>query len=156
MEDGAGRSLEENREGTGDRVRHRDEVHGEAAEVHRGAVLHLAELGALDVVLGELALDDAEGHLAGEDGHLLGEVHEQVRQGARVVLVTVGDDDAAKLVLVLEHVGVVGQDEVDARLIVVGEHEAGVDQDHVVAALEGGHVLADAVKAAERDDAERW
>ena len=109
---------------------------------------------ALDVVLGELALDEAEGHLAREDGDLLGEVHEQVRKGARVVLVAVGDHDAAKLVLVLENVGVVGKHEVDAGLVVVGKHETGVNEHHVVAALEGRHVLADAVETTQGDDPE--
>ena len=117
-------------------------------------------------MLVELALDDSkrqlarvDGHLARElarvDGDLAREVLQQIRQGAGVVLVAVRDDDAAELVLVLQDVGVVGQDEVDAGLALVGKHQAGVDQDHVVAVLEGGHVLADAVEAAERDDPER-
>ena len=71
------------------------------------------------------------------------------------VLVAVGDDDAAELLLVLQDVGVIGQDEVDAGLPLVREHEAGVYQDHVVPVLEGGHVLADAVQAPQRDDLER-
>ena len=41
----------------------------------------------------------------------------------------------------------------DSRVIVIGEHEPRVDDDHVVAELEHGHVLADAVEPAERDDA---
>ena len=103
-------------------------------------------------MLGELALDHAEGELAREDRHLVREVHEQVRQRSGVVLVAVRDDDAAELLLVLEHVGVIGKHEVDAGLVVIGKHEASIDEHHVVAALEGSHVLADAVKAAERDD----
>ncbi len=67
----------------------------------------------------------------------------------------VRDDDAAQLVGVLQHVGVVGQDEVDARMVVIGKHEARVVQDHVALALEDGHVLADGVETAERDDLER-
>ena len=106
-------------------------------------------------MLGELALDHAEGDLGGVDRHLVGEVHEQVGQGPRVVLVAVRHDDAAELVLVLEDVGVVGQDDVDAGKRLVREHEPGVDQDHVVPVLEGGHVLADAVQAPQRDDPER-
>ena len=75
-------------------------------------------------------------------------------QRAGVVFVTVGDDDAAQLVLALHDVGEVGQDEVDPGMVVVGEHDAGVDDDHVVPVLEDGHVLADPVQPAERDDAE--
>ena len=66
-----------------------------------------------------------------------------------MVLVAVGDDDAAELLLVLQNIGVVGKHQVDTGLGVVGEHETGVDEHHVVAALEDRHVLADAVKAAD-------
>ena len=67
----------------------------------------------------------------------------------------VRDHDAAQLVLVLQHIGVIGQHQVDAGLRVVGEHEARVDEHHVLAALEHRHVLADTVKAAQGDDLER-
>ena len=69
-----------------------------------------------------------------------------------MVLVAVRDDDAAQLVGMLEHVGVIRQDKVDAGMIVVGEHKARVIDDHVVSAFEHGHVLADGVKAAKRND----
>ena len=60
-----------------------------------------------------------------------------------------------RLVGVLQHVGVVGQDEIDARMVVVGKHQAGVVEDHVAFALEHRHVLADGVETAQRDDLER-
>ena len=149
------RCLDEDAERAGDRVRHREEVERDAAEVHVAAVLDLAELGRADAELGEFALDEAERQLAREDGDLAVEVLKQVREGAGVVLMAVRDDDAAELVLVLEHVGVVGEHQVDTGLGVIGEHEAGVDQDHVVPALEDGHVLADAVESTQGDDAQR-
>ena len=136
-------------------MRGREELDGEAPEVDVATALDLAELGRADAELRKLALDEAQGEFAREDRHLVVEVLEQIRQGARVVLVAVRDDDAAQLVLVFQHIGVVGQHQVDAGLVVVGEHEAGVDEDHVIAALESGHVLADAVKAAQGDDLER-
>ena len=116
------------------------------------AALDLAELGRTNAELGELALDKTERQLAREDGHLVVEVLQQVRKRTGVVLVTVGDDDAAELLLVLQDIGLVGKHQVDTGLGIVGEHEAGVDEHHVVAALEDRHILADAVKAAERDD----
>ena len=73
-----------------------------------------------------------------------------------MVLVTMRDDDAAQLVLVLENIGVIRQHQVDAGLGVVGEHEACIDEHHIRAALDCGHVLADAVKASQRDDPQRW
>ena len=116
------------------------------------AALDLAELGCTNAELGELALDKAERQLARKDGHLVVEVLQQVRKRTGVVLVAVSDDDAAELFLVLQNVGVIRKHQVDTGLRVVGEHEAGVDEHHVVAALEDRHVLADAVKASERND----
>ncbi len=116
------------------------------------AALDLAELRCTDAELGKLALNETERQLAREDGHLIVEVLQQVRKRTGVVLVAVGDDDAAKLLLVLKDIGVVGKHQVDTGLGVVGEHETGIDEHHVVAALEDRHVLADAVKAAERND----
>ena len=72
-----------------------------------------------------------------------------------MVFVAMRDDDALELVLVLKHIGVVGQKQVDTRVVVVWEHEAGVVEDDVVPVLDHGHVLADAVETAERDDAQR-
>ena len=116
------------------------------------AALDLAELRRADAELGELALDKTERQLAREDGHLVVEVLQQVRKRTGVVLVAVSDDDTAELLLVLQNIGVVGKHQVDTGLGVIREHEAGVDEHHVVAALEDRHVLADAIKAAERDD----
>ncbi len=53
---------------------------------------------------------------------------EDVGQGAGVVFVAVGDDDAPQLVAVLEDVGDIGDDQVDAQHLLFGEHEAGVDE----------------------------
>ena len=69
-----------------------------------------------------------------------------------MVLVAVGDDDAAEFLLVLQNIRIVGKHQVDTGLRIVGEHEASIDEHHVVAALEDRHVLADAVKAAERNN----
>ena len=116
------------------------------------AALDLAELRRADAELGELALDKTERQLAREDGHLVVEVLQQIRKRSGVVLVAVSDDDTAELLLVLQNVGVVGKHQIDTGLGVIREHETGVDEHHVVAALEDRHVLADAIKAAERDD----
>ena len=116
------------------------------------AALDLAELGCADAELGELALDKTERQLAREDGHLVVEVLQQIRKRTGVVLVAVGDDDTAELLLVLQNIGVVGKHQVNTGLGIVGEHEASVNEHHVVAAFEDRHVLADAVKAAERND----
>ena len=112
--------FEEHAERAGNGVRGREELDGEAPEVDVATALDLAKLGRADAELRKLALDEAQGEFAREDRHLVVEVLEQIRQGARVVLVAVRDDDAAQLVLVFQHIGVVGQHQVDAGLVVVG------------------------------------
>ena len=129
-----------------------EEVEAEGAQRHVAAVADLVQLDLLELVLLELAFDQAERQLRPEHRHVACQGLQQVRQRARVVLVAVGDDDAAQLVLALHDVAEVGQDQVDPGVVVVGEHDAGVDDDHVVAVLENGHVLADAVKPTEGDD----
>ena len=152
VHDRTGRRLNINAERAGNGVSHREEREVEGTEIDVRAVLDLTEFRTLDLVLGELALDHAEGELARIDGDLLCKVHEQVRQGTGVVFVAVGDHNAAKLVLVLENIGVIRQDKVDSGHVVIGEHESSVDEDHVVPVLEGGHVLADTIKATQRND----
>ena len=73
------------------------------------AALDLAELGCADAELRKLALDKAKRQLAREDGHLIVEVLQQIRKRTGVVLVAVGDDDTAELLLVLQNIGVVGK-----------------------------------------------
>ena len=152
VHNGALVGANEHAQSTRNGVRHREEVERDATEIDVASALDLAELGRADAELGELALNKAERQLAREDGHLIVEVLQQVRKRTGVVLVAVGDDDAAELLLVLQDISVVGKHQVDTGLGIVGEHKTGVDEHHVVAAFEDRHVLADAVKAAERND----
>ena len=86
------------------------------------AALDLTELGCTNAELGELALDKAKRQLAREDGHLVVEVLQQVRKRTGMVLVAVGDDDAAEFFLVLQNVGIIRKHQVNTGLRVVGEH----------------------------------
>ncbi len=105
-----------------------------------------------DLVLVQLRLHHRE-RQAGRD-HLL-HVHlaQHVRQGADVILVTVGEDDRVQRPV--HEVGEVRENEVDAEVLVARKRQPGVDQDAVVTELVEGHVLADLAEPAERDDAER-
>ena len=104
-------------------------------------------------MLAQLALDEALGQPGGIDRRA-GDLGQDVRQGAGVVLVTVGQDDAAHPVAVLREVGGVGDDEIDAEHLRLGEREAAVHDEDVVVDLDDGDVLADLAHPAERDDAQ--
>ncbi len=155
VQDVALRRAHEDAHRVRDGVIHGEEVERERPQRRVATRLDLAQLDVLDPRLVELALDEAEGETAAEDRDSPVEVAQQVGQRADVVLVAVRDHDPAHLVHVLEDVGVVGQDQVDPGMVFVGEHEAGVDDDEVLAVLDDRHVLADLVKPAERDDADR-
>ena len=134
---------------------HRKKVDLERTELKVVPRLYLVKVRALDAVLLQFASHKAQRELGGIDRHVGIEVGQKEREGSGVVFVAMRDDDALELMLVLKHIGVVGQEQVDTRVVVVGEHEAGVVEDHVVPVLDHGHVLADAVETAERDDAQR-
>lgn len=152
VHNGALASADEHTQSARDGVRHRKEVERDATQIDVAPPLDLTELGCADAELRKLALDKAKRQLARENRHLVVEILQQIRKRTGVVLVAVGNDDAAELFLVLQNVGVIREHQINTGLRVIGEHEASVDEHHVVAALEDRHVLADAIKAAERDD----
>ena len=134
---------------------HREEFRLDASKVDRLPWLDLAEFRVLDLVLLELAFDKAERELGRIDRYLLAQILQKIRQSARLIFVAMRDDDATQLIGVLEHVGVVWQDEVDARMVIIGEHETRIVEHHVVLAFEDRHVLADRIEPAKGDDAQR-
>ena len=86
-----------------------------------------------------------------------GHVHlfQQVSKTADVVFVAVGYNNAADFVGILFNVSKIGEHDVYTRHIAVREGKAAVHDEHIVCALEKGHILADFVKAAERNNAQR-
>ena len=98
----------------------------------------------------ELQADQSRGQAGAVDGHI--DLLEDVGDGPDMVLVAVGDEQTADAVLVLGEVAHVGNDKVDAVHIVAGKSHAAVHDDDLAAVLIHGHVLADLVQPAERDD----
>ena len=128
-----------------------DELHAELARLDHLARLAGDELGLVQqAVLLQLQLHQPRGHAGGVDGGV--DVPQQIGDGADVVLVPVGEEDAPDLVLVLDEIGEVGDDHVDAVHVVVGEAHAHVHHDDVPAVLVDGEVLADLVEAAQGND----
>ena len=81
-----------------------------------------------------------------------GLLREQVRHGADVVLVAVGQHDRLDVVESVHDGREVGQDQVDAGLVLLGEQHAAVDDQQLAVVLEDGHVATDLAEAAQRDD----
>ena len=128
-----------------------DELHGELACLDHVAGLAGDQLGDVqELVLLQLQLHQAQGHGGGVDGGVEGP--QDIGQGANVVLVAVGQENAPDLILVLDQVAHVGDDHVDAVHVVIGEAHAHIDHNDVAAVLIDGEILADLIQAAQRDD----
>ena len=145
------RALDGEAHRVGDGVVGVDELHGELARLDHLARLAGDELGLVQqAVLLQLQLHQPRGHAGGVDGHV--DIPQQIGDGADVVLVSVGEEDAPDAVLVLDEIGEVGDHHVDAVHVVVGKAHAHVDHDDVPAVLVDGHVLADLIESAQGDD----
>ena len=151
VHDLAERRVHGDPDGVGDGVADVVRLKLDLADAERLPHGDLAEVGALvELVLLQLRADESERQLRAVDRcrHL----PEEVRERADVILMGVGDEDAAEAALPLPDVGEVGDDDVDPEHLLLGEHEAGVDEDEVVVDLQDERVAADLAQAAERDD----
>ena len=80
---------------------------------------------------------------------------QQVRHGADVVLVAVGQHQRLDVVQPVGDDVEARQDEIDARVVVLGEQHPAVDDQQLAVVLQHRHVATDVAETAERDDAER-
>ncbi len=82
---------------------------------------HLVQRGlTLQPVLAQLGVHQPQGQPGTVDRNV--DFLQQVGQGSHMVFVTVGEQYAQHPLTVLDHVGEIGQHEVDAQHLVVGEH----------------------------------
>ena len=155
IEDDARRGMNGERHVVGDGVVDVDELHLEPPDGPRFAGPHLPEAGlAQELVLFELGLHQAQGQPRAVDRDV--QLAEHVGQRADMVLVAMGEDDAANPVFPLHEVGDVGYDQVDPRHLILGEHDTRVDDQDLALALDDRHVLADLAQPAQRDDRNFW
>ena len=102
-----------------------------------------------EVELLQLQLYDAGSQAGGVDGYV--QLAHDVGQRADVVLVSVGYDYAAYLVLVLPQVADIGYDEVYAVEFLIRKADTAVHDNNVLPVFVHGEVLSDLTEAAERD-----
>ena len=128
-----------------------DKLHTELSSLYHLTGLTGDELGLVQqAVLLQLQLHQPRRHAGGVDGGV--DAPQEIGDGADVVLVAVGEEDAPNLVLVFDEIGKVGDNHVDAVHVVVREAHAHVHHDDVPAVLVYGEVLADLVETAKRND----
>ena len=100
-----------------------DELHGELAGPDHVARLAGSDGGLVQqLVLIQLELHQTGGHTGGVDRGV--DVAHDIGHGADVVLVAMGQEDAADAILVLDEIGDVRNDHVNAVHVVVRETHA--------------------------------
>ena len=135
----------------GDGVVDVDEFHIKFPHLNHFPGLHGDQLGLFEqAVFLQLQLDEP----GGQTGAVYRHIHllENVGDGPDVVLMSVGDEQAPDAPLVFHQIGYVGNYQIDAVHISVRESHAAVHYDDFSAVFVYGHVFADLVEAAKRDD----
>ena len=128
-----------------------DEADPERPQPNRAAGAHPFQVAPVgEVVLAQLAGHQAEREVAAvdRDAHLF----EQIRYGADVILVAVGQNDAADFLRMGDEVGEIRDDDIDAENLFLGKHEAGVDHDQIAPAAQHRAIQTEFAEATERDD----
>ena len=134
-------------------MRHADGLDAKRSQLEGLAWAHRPQVGAVEEpVLAQLLPHQSQRQRRAVHGHR--RRPQQVRQGADVILVTMGEDHAAEPLAPLQRVREVGDHVVDAGELIVGKHEAAVDGDEIVAELDEHHVQADLAEAAEGNQAD--
>ena len=148
VDERAKRGADGERDRIGDRVVGVDELNRKATQLN-----HIARLNAVEahlgghLMLGELGLDDAAGQARAVNRRV--HLAQHIRQAADVILVSVGDEIAAQLLVVALEVGGIRDDQIHAQHVVVRKRQTAVDDDDVVAVFDHGHVLADLIQTAQ-------
>src|SRR5258706_7029641 len=126
-------------------------MNGERARLEALTGLHLAQIGVFEQsVLIEFVFHIGERKLRAPDRNL--EFGEDPGQGTDVVLVAVGEDDAAHPLAVLDEVGNVGNNDVDSQPFSFREHEAGLADDNVIAPADRHAVHTELAEAPQGDN----
>ena len=151
MDDQAGRRVERDPEGVGDRVGHGEELDRDLPEVVAALRVDRGLRCVEQPGLVELGLDQPLRERRAVDRRR--QRGQQEAERADVILVPVRDQIGPQLAPPRFQVRRVWDDVVDAVHLVGGEHQAGVGDDHVLGGLVDHHVAADVAEPAERDHA---
>ena len=131
-------------------------IHGQKFEVEGTDTATFAR-GDFDdrwmlAVLLKFGPDERQGQLGRDDGDVTA-FFQQVRHGADVVFVAVGQHDAFDVLQAITQNREVRQDHVDARLVLLREQQSTIDNQQFALVLEDGHIATDFSQPPDGDDA---
>jgi hypothetical protein len=151
-DDDAGRRLDGEGEAVEDAVRDADRVHAEGPDLDGPARRERAQVGRDTALLQALARETERQAAAVDRG---GGGLEGVGERPDVVLVPVGQDDAAQAARALGEVLEVGDDRVYAGQVGRGEEHPRVQEQHMLLPLEDERVQSELTEAAEGNESDR-
>lgn len=134
----------------GDAVVHADEFQFKSARADAVARFDRIQVGGRNAGFFQASFQDTQGQGRAVDRHV--QLFQDIRQGADMVFVAVGQENPPQLILVFYQIGDVGNHQIDAKHVIFREHKARVEQNHVIPITEHGHVLSDFTKTAQRND----
>ena len=128
-----------------------DKLHREAAQPKHRAGLFGEDLGVVEkIVLLQLQLHQGRGQRRRVNGDV--DLPQQIGYAADMILMTVGQDQAADPAGIVLQIGKIGQDDIHPVHILVGKPHAAVDDKDITAILDCRHVLADLAETAKRNN----
>ena len=151
VNDHAERSVNRQRDTIHQAMRYANGMNREHSGLEALAGANLAQVGIVEqAVLVKLVLDVGQRELGAPDRHV--EFGENPGQGADVVLVAVGENDAANPLPVLDEIRNVRDHDVHAEQFSLGKHQARVDHNNVVAPADGHAVHTELAEAPQGDN----
>lgn len=105
--------------------------------------------GRGDPIFGELRSQEGQRQLRADDRNVRS-LPQQIRHGADVVFVTVGEHDCHDVAEAITQVTPIGKYHVHTGLMLLGEENTTVDDQNLAVTLENGHVAADFPESAQR------
>ena len=149
---GARRAGDGNGAGACDGVAHMDEAAGELAQLDFIPGLYHMQGDVGDAVLLELQVHQGQRQLGAVQGR--GHLAQNIRRCADMILMPVGEQVAADVLLLGHQIAHIGDHQINAQHILLGEDAAAVHHNDIVLVFEDRHVLADFIHAAQGDDAQ--
>ena len=138
--------------GASDGMAHMDEFAHKAAQLHHVPGTDHVNRDVVHPVFLQLQVHQGHGQLRPVD--MGRNLFQDVGRGADMILVPVGKKEAPDVVLFPNQVGHVRDDQIHPEHILLGKHAPAVHDDDVVLIFKNGHVLADFIHAAQRNNPE--
>ena len=129
-----------------------DELAGKASQLNHIPGLDNMDRHMIHPVFLQLQVHQRHSQLGSVDmgGNLL----QDIGRTADMILMPVGKQISADMVLFAQQIGHIRNHQINPEHVLLREHAPAIHNDHIVLIFENGHVFADFIHAAQRDDSQ--